>query len=723
MKKFEVLSPAGDMESFKVAVSSGADAVYFGLNKFNARMKADNISLDTLAEVVEYAHLRDVKLYLTINTLIATNEMKELVEMVGHCIECGVDAFIVQDIGVISVLKSVFPNIVLHGSTQLGVHNERGARVAKAMGLTRVVLSREVTLEDIIRIRKNVDIELEVFVQGAMCVCFSGNCYFSSLKCSASGNRGLCKQLCRLPYTMSSRSRKSKGYMLSPRDNCMIDYLKELCDAGVVSFKIEGRLRRPGYVGVATRVYRNAIDSINCGVDFDKSSAKRDLSKVFSRGEFVPAYFEGNGIIDTRNNNHMGEKIGVVIKSDKFKDIYRITINSSKPLATGDGLKFVNKETTQTLGVGNIDYIGNYQVVYGKNYINAGSEVYRVLDSEFESQIANNVRKRILDIKVVLRIGEPFLIAVECDNYIVQKYGAIVQCAKTRALERSDVVSYVVAFGEEAFELGSLDCMLDEGAFLPVSEIKSVRREVVDMLKQQILNSYKLPIVKNEYPQLCSSDRQLTYDKLAIVDEECNLKQVSQEYSALIFSPTIYSLDVVKKFYHEYVRYFNTSLIINLPIIAKTDDLLIIDKIVEFATPNNMILLANNIYALDYIGSGATVWAGANMNVVSEYTVSALNEMGVAEVVSSIEKWYGGVRNTYKMCNGNRVLMTMATCPYKTLNGKACKECSYSGRLNLKNESGEYYVRRLKVSNCYFELVDGLVENKTANHSIDDLRR
>ena len=284
MKRFEVLSPAGDIENFKVAIKSGADAVYFGLNKFNARLKADNISLDNLQELVGYAHLKGVKTYVTINTLVSNSELKELVAMVGKCLECGVDAFIVQDYGVISVLKSVYPDIVLHGSTQLGVHNVHGAKVAKSLGLSRVVLSREVTIEDIREIKNSVDIELEVFVQGAMCVCFSGNCYLSSLKFGASGNRGLCKQLCRLPYEMTNGKSKKTGYMLSPRDNCMLDYLQELCDIGVESFKIEGRLRRAGYVATATRVYRQAIDSITGNSKFDKNQATSDLKKVFSMG-------------------------------------------------------------------------------------------------------------------------------------------------------------------------------------------------------------------------------------------------------------------------------------------------------------------------------------------------------------------------------------------------------------------------------------------------------
>ncbi|MGN0961053.1 MAG: peptidase U32 family protein, partial [Christensenellales bacterium] len=378
MVKGEVLSPAGDLNSFYTAIEAGADAVYFGLNKFNARMKADNISLNNLQEVVGFAHLKNVKVYVTLNTLVSTGEMKELIAMVEECLKAGVDAFIVQDYGVIGVLKKVFPNIVLHGSTQLGVHNVRGARVAKNLGLSRVVLSREVRLEDIKEISQNVDIELEVFVQGAMCVCFSGNCYLSSLKCGASGNRGECKQLCRLKYTMSDNSKSISGYTISPRDNCMLSRLKELMELGVASFKIEGRLRRKGYVNIATRTYREALDNIFNNAPNDEKTMKSSLSKVFSRGEFIEGYFNGNNIIDIKNNNHIGEKIGKVLNCTKFKDIYRIEIFTSVKLNPNDGLKFINGDKVYSLGVGNIDFIDNKTIIYGKNYIPINSIVYRV---------------------------------------------------------------------------------------------------------------------------------------------------------------------------------------------------------------------------------------------------------------------------------------------------------------------------------------------------------
>ena len=725
MEKFEVLSPAGDMECLKTAIKAGADAVYFGLNKFNARMKADNISLDNLAQVVEFAHIRGVKLYVTINTLVSNSELTELVGMVGECLKVGVDAFIVQDYGVIFALKRVYPNIVLHGSTQLGVHNVRGARVAKKLGLSRVVLSREVTLEDIRHIRENVDIELEVFVQGAMCVAFSGNCYLSSIKHGASGNRGLCKQLCRLPYTLSNNKSKIKGYTISPRDNCMIDYLRELCDLGVVSFKIEGRLRRAGYVSVATRTYRNAIDSIINKEPIDTERSKADLKKVFARGEYISGYFQGNDIIDTNNNSHMGQELGVVVKCDKFKDIYRLTIDSKHELHKGDGIKCLSGNDVIAFGVGNIEKSGNNIQIYVKNYVQSNSRVFRVLDSEFESVDVDNTRLMRLSMMAKINVGRPILVILKSGDKQVQVEGAIVQEAKSKPLTQESVISQLTKVGDD-FVIDDIDVNLSDNAFMPVSEINAVRRDAIQKLKTEILNSYKIDFHKCDQPDIIHLE--CGTDKIAIVDEFADLSKVYTQYSRIILSPTIYSVDVIKKFAERYKQYFSDPLILNLPVIALKDDLEVLDSIVDVVKKKGYTIVANNIYALDYLNDGIDIIAGSNMNITNDWSATCMKELGVTNIISSIEKWCSGIVGAYKMCKGKRVLMTFAHCPNKTLqNGyKSDNDCSsnclHRGTLNLKGDGVEYSIRRYKVANCYFELVDSVVENKSSNMQVDDLR-
>jgi len=732
MRRFEVLSPAGDIESFKIAIRAGADAVYFGLSKFNARMKADNIGIDNLKEIVSYAHLKSVKTYVTINTLVSDSEMPELIDLVGQCLLVGVDAFIVQDYGVVYALKTVYPNIVLHGSTQLGVHNVRGAKVAKKLGLSRVVLSREVTLEDIKEIKDKVDIELEVFVQGAMCVCFSGNCYLSSLKFGASGNRGLCKQLCRLPYMIKSKNNKLSGYVLSPRDNCMLEYLKALCDIGVDSFKIEGRLRRSGYVSVATRVYRLAVDSITRGECFDINSYTSQLKKVFARGDFVAGYFDGKNIINALDNSHVGEEIGKVVKCEKFKDLYRIFLDTNVDLNKGDGLKFVHSGgEIVSLGVGNVDIVGRNKVVYGKNYVNADSKVYRILDKEFEDDVVDLSSIRDVSINVCVQVGKPVKLVGVFDDVEIEVVGDVVDIAQNKPISKEKIIENLSKINKDVYKVKSVDFVtFDENAFVSLSGINELRRNLFAKFEQRFVKEKSINRLK--MPELISTTP--SYNKVAIIDEKCGYGDWCNDYSAIVFSPTFYSVATIKNFYEKFSKLFKGDLIINLPIIALKKDLQIIDEVVDFCKAKDLSVFANNIYALDYISSGVKVFVSSNLNVVNSYSVSLLSMLGVKDIVFSCEKWTSRIVGTYKLGSGKRVLMTMAHCPSVTLNKSGCanvfgnkqvvcdNKCAYRNDLKVVSENGSYSIRRYKIHNCYFELLDDYREDKLDNYVVKDLR-
>ena len=473
---YEILSPVGDMETFYTAIKSGANAVYMGLPKFNARMRAENINLDNLSKLVSFAHLKNVQVYITLNTILKDSEIKEAIELVGICLSSGVDAFIVQDFGLVYALKSVYPDIVLHGSTQMGVHNVRGAKVAKELGLSRVVLSREVTLSDIEDIANNVDIELEVFIQGAMCVCFSGNCYISSIKHNASGNRGECKQLCRLPYTLTDGKNTKKGYMISPRDNSMIDYLDKLMELGVKSYKIEGRLRHSGYVRVCTSTYASAMNDILEQKEINKEKLKKNLSRVFARGEYISGYFNGNDIINKDINNHLGEYIGEVVSSSKFKDIFKITLKLNRNIVQNDGLKFVlSNNDIITLGVGNIEYNGNNIIVYGKNYIPAKSKVYLSLDSKFESSYIDIDTKIKLKMAFEGYIGNRCSLRITYNDIDITEHGEVCQSPKSKPITRDNVVNQLSKIDKSVFEIENIDIDMEE-VFLPLSAINELRR-------------------------------------------------------------------------------------------------------------------------------------------------------------------------------------------------------------------------------------------------------
>lgn len=737
MNKYEILAPVGSKENFKIAIRSGADAVYLGLPKFNARMKADNITLEDLPELVRYAHLKQVKVYITLNTLLTNNEIKECILLVKECMQANVDAFIVQDYGLIYVLKDVFPDIVLHGSTQLGVHNVRGARIAKTLGLSRVVLSREVTLKDIKAIKQSVDIELETFVQGAMCVAFSGNCYLSSIKCGASGNRGECKQLCRLPYTLtanisgntkSAKTTQATGYMISPRDNCMLDYLRELVDIGVESFKIEGRLRNSNYLATATSVYRQALDCITHNKSFDEKYAKKELSKVFSRGEFVSGYFETNDIIESKQNSHLGEYIGKVISCTRFKDMYKITVQASRKLNTGDGLKFVGDNNTMSMGVGNIEYNGNNIVLFGKNYIEDDTKIYITYDSSRKYDVDLSKKARI-KFKLIAKIDEPVKLEIswlensnpdnqqnQSEDVIIKNtiIGDVCQLAKNRPITKEAIINQLQKVDKEMFDLIGIQVHLNGDIFLSLSTINELRRKAIDSLIPSI------EISQCELPKIITVDT--VFGRLAIVDEYALNKDL-QGFDGLILSPTKYNVDTISKFKAKYDCFeFASPLIVNLPIIAMVDDLVVIDQIVDIFK-SDCVFIANNIYALDYINSGATIWAGSGLNISNDFASSLLMTLGCEQVVSNIEKWCPTIKGSYKHVGGNATLMTFAHCPNKTLKVSSCNHCSACNNLTLNATSGsKYTIRRYTIANCYFELVDDRELTGKYSSEIVDLR-
>ena len=286
----ELLAPAGSMDALKAAVQNGANAVYLGCGSFNARQSAKNFTPQTLVEAVKYCHVRGVQVHLTLNTLVTDRECDDVTAMIRHAAQNNVDAFIVQDLGVVQLCRQIAPHIPIHGSTQMTVHSLPGVLLCAAMGLQRVVLSRELNREEISYICKNSPIEIEVFGHGALCMCYSGQCYLSAVIGGRSGNRGRCAQPCRQSY---GYGRWENKYPLSLKDNCLVGYVKELEAMGVASLKLEGRMKRPEYVATVTAVYRKAIDE-----GIVTQSMMDALYAAFNRQGFTDGYYTGK--IDKR---------------------------------------------------------------------------------------------------------------------------------------------------------------------------------------------------------------------------------------------------------------------------------------------------------------------------------------------------------------------------------------------------------------------------------------
>ena len=329
----EILSPAGNMKALKAAVAGGADAVYLGAGDFNARSKADNFGSDELRLAVSYCHERGVRVYLALNTLVKSAETERALALAKDAAVAGVDAFIVQDLALAKLLSEKLPDVPLHASTQMGVHNKWGAEFCKRAGFDRIIFSRETLPADISASVKATGLEAEYFVHGALCVSFSGNCYFSSLVSGYSGNRGKCLQLCRKKYTLSGNGRSKSGYMLSAKDLCMTEDLTTLSDSGVVSLKIEGRLRSPEYVYTVTRAYRNVSDGKPADMDAVRT--------VFNRGEHTHGYVRSDrpDIIYPAAQSNIGNPVG---KIALLKGRVATLSGKYRPMS-GDGFKLIRK--------------------------------------------------------------------------------------------------------------------------------------------------------------------------------------------------------------------------------------------------------------------------------------------------------------------------------------------------------------------------------------------
>ena len=708
----EVLAPAGDFENLKACIDNGADAVYLGLSDFNARIKAENFNTENIRKMVQYCHLFDIKVYVTTNTLIKNSEINRFLEFAKCLVEAKIDAFIVQDLGVAKLLKDNFENVVLHASTQMAVHNLDGAKILEKLGFQRVVLSREAKLEDIKQIRQNTGLEIEYFVQGALCVAFSGNCYFSSLFSGCSGNRGKCLQFCRKQYICNDK----KGYFISPRDLCLIKSIKELQQAGVDSLKIEGRLRRKAYVAQSVRSYRMAVDNLNNQFDYEQEIEK--LSKVFARGKYnESAYLDekADNVIESNFGNHRGRLIGTVKKVESFKNIYKIIINSKHKIVEGDGLKFIrNGDEKLSVGVGNVDNLGvNTFAIYSTKSPKTGDEVFLSVDSVFEQSL--EVEKRRLNIKAKLqaKINLPLKLELFYKNICATvESEQILEQAKTSGATRQDLEKSINKVQDTNFAITGFDFEL-ENVFVPKSLINDVRRRAVELLEEKIIQQNEKHILEKPKKQMCKyafEKLQNENDKhFVIVNEKNDLKSI--ENRQVIFSPTNYN--GADKFVNLLLENGN-KVYLDLPIIANYLDMEILDSLVQKLDPK-VGLVANNLWALKYVGDREIV-AGQFMNIFNNMAVDLMHDFNIKNIIVSPEILWEEISandNMFQFTFGKFPMMNFCHCPYKTINHNSCEKCSFDDMLTYSDElKNNFKIRRRKINNCYFELLSGkFIEN------------
>lgn len=518
MNKIELLAPAGNFEALAAAVESGADAVYLGGNKFNARAYADNFDAETLVKAVSYAHIRGVKVLVTINILLSDRELVEALDYIGFLYHIGVDAIIVQDLALLKLAASVFPDMEVHCSTQMTVHNAAGARYYSELGAKRIVLARELSLDEVRGIVQSSGVDTEIFIHGALCVSYSGQCLMSSLIGGRSGNRGRCAQPCRRKYSFYNfRTGKvevenQNKHLLSTRDLNTYNRLEELAEIGVASLKIEGRMKKPEYVAIVVKHYRTALDSIFKKSEDKTKEADYELKSAFNR-EFTEGYLfnkRNREIVSIERPDNRGVRLGKVL--GQKGDIASIIIQDGF-LNDGDGIEIIpqNGRSTGTIISGirvkgiNVKSAkkGDTVEIFIRDRVEAGSQVNKTFDSVLnrkarEEYSPENTRKITVECKLIIKAGQKPLIVVRDSDGNSASYTdeERIELAVKAATTAERVMEQLGKTGDTPYLIEVTDAVIEENCYIPARQINRMRREVLELLSQKRSGKYDRPILQ-----------------------------------------------------------------------------------------------------------------------------------------------------------------------------------------------------------------------------------
>ena len=493
--KIEVLAPCGSYDILVAAVHAGADACYIGGNRFGARAYAENFDEPTMVRAISYAHLHGVKLYLTVNTLFKQDEISQLYDYLKSYYEAGLDAVIVQDLGVFSYIRAQFPDLPIHCSTQMNITSVHGAKLLAKQGAKRIVTAREMPLSEIIAIKENVDVEVETFVHGAMCYSYSGQCLMSSLAGGRSGNRGRCAQPCRKCYDGS--------YVLSMKDLCSLEHIPNLLDAGIDSLKIEGRMKNAAYVASAVHAYKTIVEDCQKGAyDGKKAEAlKLELANIYNRGGFTDGYFfrhNGKEMISITRPNNQGVRIGTItgiqagtiklrLSADLYKqDVLELTGNDGEVIEITSGINAKSGDTA-TLNCPKT------------KKLKMETSVYRTkcpkLVSDIQDNYIEHYKKQPLSMHFTARVGEPLSLMLETTidsvRYTAHADGAVVEQSKQTGLSQENIQKPLCQLGNTDYQASDVVLDFSQDAFVPAGNIKKLRREAIEKLEETIINHEK----------------------------------------------------------------------------------------------------------------------------------------------------------------------------------------------------------------------------------------
>ncbi len=538
MKKIELLAPAGNMEMLKAAIQAGCDAVYLGGKSFGARAFSQNFTNEELVEAINYAHLYGVKVYVTVNTLIYENEVDSFLKYIEFIHQNNVDAVLIQDLGMFDLVRKTFPNLELHASTQMHIHNLDGVKLMEKLGMKRVVLARETSIDEIKRIKDNTDIEIEVFVHGALCISYSGQCLMSSLIGGRSGNRGACVGSCRLKYDVMTENGEiinNDSYPLSTKDLNSLEYIGDLIDAGIISLKIEGRMKSKEYVYKVVSLYRRAIDNYyDEGKIVINEKDMLELKKIFNR-DYTKGFLNNainEEIINGYRPNHMGVEVGKVIGYNNGI----VKIKLSDKVTIGSGLRVICKNGDVGISVNNF-YIDKQLVKEGNagdvisikinDSVSIGDKVVITSDSKLNKEIDNliddNLRKVMIKGKFVAKLNDTIKLILNDGVNTIKVSGNVVNKAINNPTDKETIKEKLNKLGDTVYKFSSLEVNIDDNIFIPLKEINDLRRKGIDLLNEKRIYKYEikkgkyeidLPDFKKEKLLTCLVSDKETFDKL-----------------------------------------------------------------------------------------------------------------------------------------------------------------------------------------------------------------
>lgn len=545
MRNVELLAPVGSFEALKAAVQNGANAVYLGGKDFGARASANNFDRDELKEAVKYAHIRGVQVFVTTNTLRKENEIEDFLEYAKFLYDIDVDAIILQDIGMARLIKRELPDFELHASTQMVAHSLEDVKYLESVGFDRVVLAREVTVEEIKYICDNCKADIEVFVHGALCVCYSGQCLMSSMIGNRSGNRGRCAQPCRQRYELidvyTGEVVNSNGdYLLSPRDLNAIEEIDKVIDAGVHSLKIEGRMKRPEYVATVIDGYRKTIDEYLATNKLNVSDETiNDLYTIFNR-KFTKGLLLGDVGKDMMNSqlpNNQGLYVGTVV--DYNKKAKRLKIKLANTLKKGDGINLGGGTIGRIIKNGNIETIGYKGETIELDFVGEarkGQIVFKTSDSELMDRVQATFTqdkefvKNIIDAKITIKLGQKPILTLKDrhSNEATIEGDKIVEEAMKVALSKEKVETQLRKLGNTPYELDLLEIELDDNVSLPISLLNQMRRDCIELLDKE-----RVSIKNRKYKNKTVKYKPVLYNRNKQQGISVKVKNLEQLESAL----------------------------------------------------------------------------------------------------------------------------------------------------------------------------------------------